>query len=207
MATTNTTATKTIQTAAIVWQTVANGAKAVSSTLNVVSAISGTAFISIGRRTATAFTAGWPNIRIEASKKDSPDNSSWIPIYTYQPGIGASIANATLNGAVSAAAVNFVVNASTNITVGDLVFLSDAANANFEIARVLSVSVQTVTTEQTVVNAHSNAAVVTDQAEVAAPPLPLLDYKNIRVFVDNANSGQEIAVEVIIETVDNLTTT
>src|SRR6266404_130006 len=110
MAATNTTATKVVQTALIAWQTVNNGVQAFSSTFNCSPSLGGSVGISIGRRTATAFTPGWPNIRIEASKKQSPDNASWIPLLVYQPGIGASIANATINGAVSANAATFVVN-------------------------------------------------------------------------------------------------
>src|SRR5215813_2268603 len=108
MAMTNTTYVKTIATSVIAWQDVANAAQVISSVQSVSSTLAASFNIQLARESATAFTAGWPNVRIEVSGKAS-GNDKWIPLQSFQPALGASIANTTLNGAVSAAATNCVV--------------------------------------------------------------------------------------------------
>lgn len=198
-----TTPTKTVQTTLLAWQTLALNTQVISNTFNCSSIWSAAIGISIVRSSGTAFTAGWPNIRIEASKKQSPDNASWIPLFVYQPAVGSSIANTTLNGAVSANAANFVLAANTNVAIGDLLFLGDAANANFEICRVKSISTNTITPEQNVVNAHANSSQVTDQAEIAFPSVDLKEYVQLRAVADNAGNGVGIGVEVTLTTFDS----
>jgi len=195
--------TKTVQTALLAWQDVASNAQAISSSFDCSSKWSGSFGISIARRTGTAFTAGWPNVRIEASKKASPDNASWIPLYTYQPNIGGAIVNTTLSGAVSANASTFVVASATNIAKGDILFLGDSSTSNYELVRVKSLSGTTITPEQNVVFAHANSAIVTDQTEVVFPALDLKGYVYIRAVADNAGSGQDISVEVTLTTFDS----
>lgn len=195
--------TKTVQTALLAWQDVSSTAQVISSSFDCSGKWSGAIGISLARRTGTAFTAGWPNIRIEASKKASPDNASWIPIFTYQPGVGSNIVNTTLNGAVSANASTFVVTSATNIAIGDILFLGDSSASNYELVRVKSLSGTTITPEANVVNAHANSAIVTDQAEMAFPAIDLKEYVQLRAVADNANSGQAISVEVTLTTFDS----
>jgi hypothetical protein len=195
---------KTIQTLSAWADITAGNAPTFSSWIDVSTKWSGLALISIGRRTGTAFTAGSPNIRIETSKKSSPDNASGIVVASYQPGLGTSIVNTTLNGAVSASDATFVVTSGSNIAAGDLIFLGHSSTSNYEIVRVKGVSGTTITPEAAVVFAHANSALVTDQAEMAAIPLDLKEHLQIRSVIDNISSGQNISAEVILITFDSM---
>lgn len=197
-----TTPTKTVQTAPIAWQQVASAAQVISSAVDVSTVWAAEFFIRLGRRTGSAFTAGWPNVRIEGSSETS-GNNTWIPLYQYQMQVGASIANTTINGAVSANAATFVVTAATNIAVGDVLYLEDTSTSNYEIVRVKAVSGTTITPEDNVVNAHANSAVVTDQAEEQPCQIDLSTVKRIRVVIDNSGSGQGISAEVKMTTFDS----
>lgn len=192
---------KTVQSALIAWMDIASAAVVLSSAFNCAAIWGAALAIRLGRRTGTAFTDGWPNIRVDASPFTS--GSVWLPIYTYRPAVGLNIANTTLNGVVSMGATTFVVNAATNIAIGDLLFLGDPTPSNYEIVRVKSLSGTTITPEEPVVNAHATAALVTDQAEMVFPPLDLSTYVRLRVAVDNSNSGQAISIDVQLLTFDS----
>jgi hypothetical protein len=198
---------KTVQTALLAWQDVATGAVTIGTALDVSSIWGATVFVRLGRRSGTAFTAGWPNLRIEASAKAS-GNDEWYPSAAiFQPQVGASIANTTLNGAVSAGATSFVVTAATNIAVGDILYLGDSSSANWELVRVKTVSGTTITPEEAVTYAHANGSAVTDQAEIFTPAvLDLSSIKRIRAVADNASGGQTAAWEVNVTTFDSIST-
>lgn len=185
------------------WADVASLAISVGSALDVSTMFEAAVVIRIGRRTGTAFTTGFPNVRIEGSVKSS-GNNAWAPLFTYQPPVGASIVNTTLNGAVSASDATFIVTSATNIAVGDILFLGHSSAANYEIVRVKSLSGTTITPEEAVVNAHANGAIVTDQTDIATAVLGLAAYQRIRAVVDNAGSGQDISVEVLCGTLDSV---
>ena len=186
----------------VAWQDIASGGQVISSAFNCATTYAAAFGVRLGRGTGTAFTANWPNVRIEASTQAS-GNNTWIPIFSYQMQVGASIANTTLNGAVSANASTFVVAAATNITTGDILFLGDSSTANYEIVRVKSIATTTVTPEENVVNSHTTGAIVTDQAEVTFPAMDLTTYQRVRAVVDNAGSGQAIKAEVQMTTFDS----
>jgi hypothetical protein len=198
--------TKNINMALLAWQDINSGNVTLGTEVNCSSFYAASFGIRIGRRSATAFTAGWPNIRIEASPEAT--GGSWIPIYVYQPSVGASIANTTLNGAVSANAANFVVASASNIAAGDILFLGDSSfNTNtttYELVRVKTVASTTITTEDPVVNAHPSGAIVTDQAEMYFPALSLLTYSRLRAVLDDDGSGQPMAAQVSLESVTSL---
>lgn len=187
------------------WADVASAAVSVGSPVDVSTKLGATVFARLGRGTGSAFTAGWPNIRIEASFKSSGDNS-WFPLVTFQPGVGvATLVNTTLSGAVSAGATSFGVTSASNIAVGDILFLGDGtASSNYEIVRVKGVSGTTITPEENVVNAHTSGALVTDQAEIYQANLDLSSIVRIRAVIDNAGSGQAIKTEVTISYLDSI---
>ncbi len=198
------TPSKTQNGTLLAWTDVASAACPVGSAVDVSTKFAATIFVRLGRLTGSAFTAGWPNIRIEASHKSSGDNS-WGTLVSFQPAVGASIAATTLNGAVSAGASSFVVTSATNIAAGDLLFLGDSSTSNYEIIRVKSVASTTITPEENVVNAHANAALVTDQAEIFSPAaIDLFSIGRIRAVVDNIGSGQGIKVEIGISYADSV---
>lgn len=200
-----TTINKTVGTSLVAWADVATANVSVGTALDVSTKLAATVFAQLGRRSGTAFTAGWPNIRIEASAKSS-GNDAWVPIATFQPAVGASIANTTLNGAVSAGASSFVVTSGTNIAAGDVLFLKGDTDAGNELVRVKSVSGTTVTPEENVTNAHASGNALTDQAESYVAQLDLTAISRLRAVVDNAGSGQTIAAQVLCVTGDSLAT-
>lgn len=198
-----TTATKTQATSLVAWADIATANVTVGTAQDVSTKFGASFNIQIGRRSGTAFTAGWPNIRIEASGKSS-GNDAWIPLWTYQCQVGSSIANTTLNGAVSAGATSIVVAAATNIAAGDILYLDGDTDAGNELVRVKSVSGTTITLEEACTYAHASGNAVTDQAESVFPALNLTPYGRVRAVVDNAGSGQTIACQVLMTTFDSL---
>jgi hypothetical protein len=190
--------TKGVQTDLQAWANCANGSVTVGTEYNCALDYEAAISVRVGRATGTAFTAGWPNIRVEANPSNT--GGSWIPLFMYQPGLGSSIANTTLNGAANAGNTSFVAAAVTNIAVGDILFVSDNTTSNFELVRVKNTSSNTVNLEEALVSTHVNAAQVTDQAEMSYATISLLPYKRLRAVVDNENSGQAICAEVKLTT-------
>lgn len=195
------TMSKTAGTTLLAWADLAPGNVTIGSPVNVDTKYGATIFFRLGRRSGTAFTANWPNLRVEASAKAS-GNDAWVPMATFTPGVGSSIASTTLNGAVSAGATSFVVASSTNIAVGDILFLKGDTDAGNELIRVKSIVTTTVTPEEAVTYAHASGNAVTDQAEMFAAPLDLTAITRLRVVFDNLNSGQLCAAEVLMVTGD-----
>lgn len=198
------TVSKTAGTSLAAWQDVATANVIVGTALDVSTKLAATVFAFLGRNSSSAFTAGWPNIRIEGSAKAS-GNDAWVPLATFQPVIGASIAATTLNGAVSANASSFVVTSATNIAAGDMMFLGHTSDTTkYELVRVKSVSGTTITPEENVTNAHDTGAVASDQAEAYAASLDLTGITRIRAVIDNAGSGRTIYVQVLCVTGDSI---
>jgi hypothetical protein len=196
------TPSKTIATSVLAWQDVATGAVALSAAIDVSTKWAAAFNVLLGRRSGTAFTAGWPNVRFEASGKSS-GNDSWVPLFSYQMQVGANIANTTLNGAVSAGATSCVVTAATNIAAGDLLFLKGDTDAGNELVRVKGVSGTTVTFEEACTNAHASGNAVTDQAESTFPAFDVSSYARVRVVADNANGGQTFAAQCLLTSMDS----
>lgn len=198
------TVSKTAGTTLAAWQDVATGSVVCGTALDVSTKLAATVFAFLGRNSSSAFTAGWPNIRIEGSAKAS-GNDAWVPLATFQPVIGASIAATTLNGAVSANASTFVVTSATNIAAGDIMFLGHTTDTTkYEIVRVKGVSGTTITPEENVTNAHDSGAVASDQAETYSASLDLTGITRIRAVIDNAGSGRTIYVQVLCVTGDSI---
>jgi hypothetical protein len=194
---------KTVGTSLLIWQDIASAAQVLSSAIDVSTKWAISFNIILARLTGSAFTAGWPNVRIEASGAAS-GNDAWIPLLTFSPAVGASLVATTLNGAVSAAAASCVVTSASNIAIGDLLFLGHTTTpANYELVRVKLVASTTVTFEENCTYAHDTGALVTDQAEAYFPALDVSAYSRVRVVVDNANSGQGIKVRVTYNTFDS----
>ena len=200
------TLTKTPGTSLFAWQTsdIASAAIVIGSTASVTTALAAMVYCWLVRATGTAFTAGWPNIRIEGSAKSS-GNDAWIPLAQFQPAVGASIVNTSANGAITAGATTFTITSATNVAVGDLLFLGHTTTvANYEVVRVKAVSGTTITFEEACTNAHDNGCKVTDQAELYVAAIDLSGVTRIRAVVDNGGSGQAINAQVLMVTADSI---
>lgn len=199
-----TTPTKTNQTDLLAWQDVASGADVIGTAFDCSGVFAAGFTIKVGRQTSTAFTAGYPNILIEVSTKSS-GNDEWVPIYSFQPAVGASIATTTLNGAVAGGDTTINLTSATNVAANDLLFLGHTTTvANYELAVVKSLSSTTVTLNQACANAHDSGAKVSDQAEQVTFMLDLTGYLRVRARANDNGSGQGIFVEVTLTTLTNL---
>lgn len=188
----------------LAWQDVASAACIVGTALDVSTELAANVFVFLGRQTGSAFTTGSPSIRIEASAKSS-GNDAWIPICSFTPAVGASIANTTANGAISAGATSCVVTSASNIAAGDLLFLGHTSDTTkYELCRVKSVASTTVTFEEACTNAHDSGCEISDQSEVYPAQLDLTAIPRIRAVCDNIGSGQGIYVQVLVVTGDSV---
>ena len=191
-------------TAAVAWQDIASAAQVIAADIDVSTKFGAQFFTDLGRLTGSAFTAGWPNVRIEASGKSS-GNDAWAPVASYQMAVGASIAATTLNGAITAGATSLVVTSATNIAVGDLLFLGHTSDVTkYELVRVKAVSSTTITFEEACTYAHDNGCLITDQAEKWTAYIDCSGIKRLRVVVDNVGSGQGIKCRVVHNTFDSV---
>ena len=200
------TPTRAAQTDLAAWQNLSAASYVVGSALDISAMWNGRVTIEIGRLVATAFTSGGPAIRIKGSCATS-GNDEWTDLFTYIPQIGASVAATTANGAISANAATYTATSASGITAGDLVFLGHTTTpANYEILEVLSVSSNTITPVNNVVNAHDNGCVITDQAEKQIIAIDFSGLMRIRADIDNTIGGQSFACRVGLTTTTNVTT-
>ncbi len=189
--------TKTANIQLVPWQDIASVNTVLSPPLNVPNQFTAGFNIMLGRETGTAFGAGWPNVRVEASAKDS-GNDAWVPVAQFQMAVGASIVNTTLNADLAAGGVSASLSAGANVAPGDYLLLRDTNTANYELARVKTVNVTLVGFEEPVTYAHPSGQQVTDQAESYWAVVDLSAFTRVRAVVDNASSGQKIAAQVLM---------
>lgn len=196
--------TKTLGTSYQAWQSVATANVIVGSAITVTNLIAIGFGLAMGRAGGTAFTVS-PQYRVEGALSSAED--TWRVVDTINFGLGATIANTTLNGAVSAGAGSCTVTSATNISAGDILFLGHTTDTTkYEIVRVKSVNGTTVTFEENCVNAHDNNAIVTDQAEhYALGPYDLSTYARVRGVIVN-HSGQTAYFRSIYSTLDSIAT-
>lgn len=196
--------TKTIGTSHIAWQSLATATPLFGPAITTTNLIAICFGVAMGRAGGTAFTTS-PQLMIEVPYSSGED--SWRYYDTVNFGLGASIANTTLNGAVSAGAGSCTVTSATNIAAGDLLYLGHTTDSTkYEIVRVKSVSGTTVTFEENCVYAHDSGALVTDQAEhYSLGPYDLSAFARVRAVVRNY-SGQTAYFRVLYNTLDSIAT-
>lgn len=165
---------------------------ALSSALDVSTAMGGLVYVRFGRRSATAAGAG-VNIRLEASHATSGDNS-WYPFAQYVTAFAACEAEA-LTGTVAAAQAVLTLASTTNLTAGDLIFIDNGTIANSEWGRVKSIVADTsVTIEDNLVNAQTDATIY-DAAEIYTPAEIPAGAMRIRLVADGSLFTQAFALE------------
>ena len=165
---------------------------ALSSALDVSTAMGGLVYVRFGRRSATAAGAG-VNIRLEASHATSGDNS-WYPFAQYVTAFAACEAEA-LTGTVAAAQAVLTLASTTNLTAGDLIFIDNGTIANSQWGRIKSVVANTsVTIEDNLVNAQTGATIY-DAAEIYTPAEIPAGAMRIRLVADGSLFTQAFALE------------
>lgn len=195
------TITKTVGTSVLALQSVAASSVLLSSAVDVSTKLAGTLFIHFGRRAATAAGAG-VNIRIEASAKSSGDGF-WFPLAIFTTAFAASETEA-VSGTVSSGANVITVASTTNLTIGDVIYIDNGTIANSEWGRIKSiVSNTSVTIEDNLVNAQTSSNIY-DLAEMYVCQLDLTSITRIRVVADGASFTQAFAIEVLMVTGDSI---
>lgn len=160
--------------------------------------------IRMGRGTGTAFTQA-PRIRLQWTEKTSVSGfSDWIDEQVFIPAVGASIASQNYSSGGAAGASTVVLAGNTNFAATDYVFFHQSTLANSEWARVQSISSNTLTLTENLVNAMVSGMVCRDQAEEWTYDIDLASANKIRLVVDGANSGQAVIVQALYGAVTGL---
>lgn len=196
------TITKTTGTSVFSLQSVAASTVAISSDIDVSTALAATLLIWFGRRSATAAGAG-VNIRIEVSGESS-GNSSWKSLYTFTTNFAACEAEA-VSGTVSSGTNIITVASLTNLSIGDYVFIDNGTIANSEWHRIKATTPATpsFTIENNLANAQTSSNIY-DSAEDYVIDLDLTSKKRLRVVADGASFTQAFAIKALIITGDSI---
>lgn len=181
----------------IPWQDVATANVVLSAVQATPTQFAAGFNILLGRGTGTAFVAGWPNVRVEASGKDS-GNDDWVPVAQFQMAVGASIVNTTLNAALAAGATSVPVVANTFIGVGDYLYVRDTNVLNSELVRIKSNVGRTLELEEGLTYDHPSGQLVTDQAESYWAVVDLSAFTRVRAVVDNGGGGSPVVAQVLM---------
>lgn len=178
------------------WQSVSSGNVVVGSAIDVSDKWGVSFAVQIGRGASTTpFNAGWPRIRIEGCLFNN--GSEWIELTTVVPPPGVNLAYTNTSGTLNAGGSSFTVNSTTNIGVGDILFLGHPTDTTkYEIVRVRSVSGTTVNLVTPSQNDHPAGSVVTDQAETYCLNLSTDALQRMRIVIDNSNGGTNILVRI-----------
>lgn len=192
---------KTSNISVLSLQSVAANSVVISGIQDVSTKLAATLFIWWGRRAATAAGAG-TNIRIEASAKDSGDDS-WSTLYQFTTSFAAVEAEA-VSGAVNAGTNVIPVASTANLTIGDYIYIDNTTIANSEWHRIKSIVTNTsVTLEDNLTNAQTGATLY-DGAEYYNAQLDLAAIKRLRLVVDGASFTQAHAIKAIMVTGDSI---
>lgn len=192
--------TKTQGVSLLSIQSVSSGDVAITSVVDVSTKLAATIFIFFGRMATTALTVGC-RFRIEASSSSSGNN--WIPLTTFQTNVETSEEEA-VTGTVNSGQKVITVDSTTNLTVGDIIFISNTTIGDSEWHRIKSVVTNTsVTVEDDLANAQTGATIF-DRAELYVAQLDLTSIGRIRVVVDNTGTGQQVAAKIEMVTGDSI---
>jgi len=182
-------------------QTVSASSVVVGTAVDVSTKMGGLVYIRFGREAATAAGAG-ANIRIEVSFAASGDNS-WFPIAVITTAFAACEAEA-VSGTVNAGTNVITVASTTNLTIGDLIFILNGTIANSEWGRIKSISANTsVTIEDNLVNAQTGSTLY-DSAEIYTPIVIPDGAIRLRAVDDGSLFTQAHAIEVRYSNIDGI---
>lgn len=194
------TPTKTIQSVPITLQSISNGGVVISSDIDVSTIFAANIFIHFGRRATTALTSPC-NFRIEGSAKSSGDGH-WFPLAVVSSELAAAESEA-VSGTVNSGQKVITVASTTNLVVGNIIFIDNTTIGNSEWVRIKAVSTNTsVTAEDNLVNAQTSSTIY-NQGQIITVTVDLSAVMRMRIVVDN-NSGQTIAAEVQVITLDSI---
>lgn len=172
-----------------------------SSAQDVSTKLAATIFIWFGRRSATAAGAGC-NIRIEGSGASSGD-AAWKALHTFTTTYAACESEA-VSGTVTSGQKVITVASTSNLTIGDYIYIDNGTIANSEWHRIKSIVTNTsVTVEDDLTNAQTSSTIY-DSAEDFVWQGDLTGLARIRIVVDGASFTQAHAVKALMVTGDSI---
>jgi len=194
---------KTAAIEVLALQSVASNSVVASAAQDVSTKLAALVCIHFGRRAAAALTEG-VEFRIEGSSKASGDGH-WFPLASIKTAIAACESEAVTGNNAAGQAV-LTCASTTNLLVGNIVFIDNTTIGNSEWGRIKTVTTNTsITLEDNLLNAQNNPApTIYNGAEMYALPLDLTAVTRLRVVVNASNTGQAVAVEVFMVTGDSI---
>ena len=135
--------TKTVQTALLAIQSNAASTVLISTPFALATHLSALVQLRFGRRSATSGTAAC-NIRVESSASAS-DAGPWFPIAIIATNFAACEAEA-VTGTVALGQKVITCASTTNLSIGDLIFIDNGTIGNSEWARIKSIVANTSVT-------------------------------------------------------------
>ena len=183
--------TKTLAVVLLTPSSISNNSRAVGSAVDVSGVHSLGLTMWLARASTTAHASPWARLVVEGCPS-ATDDSMFSPIATLLMPAGASIAGTSLSSAVSAGATTLTVASATNIAVGALLWVGAVSGANWEIARVQSISGTTLTIDGAFQFSHESGQGVASQSEIVTiPSLDITGLARVRVACLN-QSGQSV---------------
>lgn len=177
--------TKTIQTELLAITKVAANAQQKSSELDLANMKKATIFIDHGRTATTAFVVAGTEYRIEASQKET-GNDTWRTIASVE-GIITAASEITADGA-EAAGQTVIECGDPDPEIGDIVFWENATLANSEWGKVVAhVDNTSFTLQDGLTNAQANAKKIYNKGEQFVLTLDVTAFTRLRVVVNNNN--------------------
>jgi hypothetical protein len=192
---------KTAGTSVLTLQSIASNTVVISSAVDVSTKFAAFLGIHFGRRTTSALTAG-ARFRVEGSMKSSGDGF-WFSLAEFLTAIAAAESEA-VSGTVSAGTNVITVASTTNLTVGDLVYLDNSTIGNSEWGRVKAVSANvSITIEDNLLNAQTGSTIF-DNGEFFSVSLDLSAVTRLRLVADFSGTGQACSAEAFLVTGDSI---
>ena len=183
--------TKTLAVVLLTPSSISNNSRAVGSAVDVSGVHSLGLTMWLARASTTSPASTWARLVVEGCPS-ATDDSMFSPIATLLMPAGASIAGTSLSSAVSAGATTLTVASATNIAVGALLWVGAVSGANWEIARVQSISGTTLTIDGAFQFSHESGQGVASQSEIVTiPSLDITGLARVRVACLN-QSGQSV---------------
>lgn len=184
-------------------QEVLSNSVVVSAAQDVSTKMAATIFIHFGLTDTTGPLIDGVEFRVEASAK-STGNDQWYPLVSYKT-YTAAPESEPVSGTVSSGANVVTVVSTTNLTVGDIVFIRNTTIGNSEWGRIKSVATNASITLIDALTNTQTGSTIYDLAEMYTCQVDLTSIYRLRLVADASNTGKAICTEAFMVTGDSIT--
>lgn len=182
---------KTANQVVFATQVLAVSTRLISSEIDVrtVGAVGADLYVAFGRQSATAYTNS-PQIIVQGSPSPVGTTADdWTVLDQVSPVLGTSLTALAASGTVTSGQKTIGLASTTNLSIDDMLFISNGTIGNSEWADVDSISVNTNVVVAENLLFTQTGATLYRLAEKWRIPLDLSKCVKIRVVVDNANNA------------------